>query len=195
MNSSYAQWRQNISQHFEGRWESILPSIVSDERIPKLFSQKSNVTCPVCDRKSKFYMRDTTTGRSLCCHSDCNTCAFDGIALAKLLGGFNSEVDICKLLTEMYPEELAQYSKPTKPSPTKGHRFNTKPSLVQKQKNDEPPKLNEKALKKQKSLLSEIIPIDDEKAELALKYVDSRGLDSKKLLPRMKNVLFFHPKL
>lgn len=193
---TYSEMREALALHFEGRWESILPTLCSDSRLDTLFANKRNVVCPSCNRKSKFYMRDTNTARCHCCHPECKFCTFDGIALAKVLGGYASEIDVCNILRRDFASELNSNPIFTKDKSLsfKQTKFNKKPSTV----TPNLPKireLNEKALKTHKKLLKEMIDFDSPSAELARKYIISRGLDVNYLMSHMKDRLFFHPNL
>lgn len=193
---SYSEMREALALHFEGRWESVLPTLCNDTRLDLLFATKRNVTCPSCDRKSKFYMRDTNTARCFCCHPECKFCTFDGISLAKELGGYSSEVDVCNILRRDFASELS--SNPIfsmdKSRSFKKTRFSNKPSKVTTKK-PVVKKLNEKAFKMHKKLLDEIIAIDDPKAALARDYISNRGLDVDFLMSHIKDRLFFHANL
>ena len=193
---TYSEMREALALHFEGRWETILPTLCSDNRLDTLFAGKRNVVCPSCNRKSKFYMRNTDTARCHCCHPECRFCTYDGIALAKELGGFASEVDVCNQLRRDFASELS-----TNPifAKDKSRSFN-KPKFSNKPSNVTAVKpvvkvLNEKALKTHKKLLKEMIDIDDPDAKLARDYIVNRGLDVDYLMSHMKDRLFFHPNL
>tara|TARA_B110000211_G_scaffold188405_1_gene214269 strand:- start:43716 stop:44888 length:1173 start_codon:yes stop_codon:yes gene_type:complete len=195
-NVTYSEMREALALHFEGRWESILPTLCSDSRLDTLFANNRNVECPSCNRKSKFYMRDTNTARCHCCHPECKFCTYDGIALAKELGGYSSEIDVCNQLRRDFASELSSnpiFAK-DKSRSFKQAKFSHKPSTVAVNK-PAVKKLNEKALKSHKKLLNEIIAFDSPDAELARKYIVSRGLDVNYLMSHMKDRLFFHPNL
>jgi hypothetical protein len=193
-NVSYSEMREALAAHFEGRWESILPSLCNDSRVETLFAGKRNVECPKCSRKEKLYMRDNETARCICCHSDCDYCAFDGIALAREFGSFASEVDVCNQLRRDYASELSG-----NPIFSTGKRSIKRPKFVNKPSKvviEEPVlELNEKAQKAHEKLLKQIIDIDDPKAELARDYIVNRGLNVDTLMSHMKGRLFFHSNL
>jgi putative DNA primase/helicase len=201
---SYENLRTYIANKCEGRWDSILPQLSSDPRIDSLFTKKTNVTCPVCDKARKFYMIDTSTAKSKCCSTECNKCFWDGISLAHELGNFSRENEVVRRLEEILSTEIQHdqdYLRIKEESgfKNKGKKFIQKPSDIQVSappaKKVTEPKINEYALKMRNFLLSSLLDINHPDAELARRYIKSRGLDVNSLMNDINGRIFFHPNL
>jgi putative DNA primase/helicase len=192
--ATYKEMREAISMHFEGRWSDVLSTLVSSKDAEKVFDR--NIACPECGSENKFYMIDKNAARCHCCKPSCGFTAFDGIALARALGNYAREIDVCNDIKEKYANELSSntiiFDKGYK-NKIRKPVFVDKPSAV-KQK-IEKPKLNAYAEKTHKGILEKIVPIDAKEAKIGRKYFKKRGFDIDVILTSMVGRLFFHPNL
>lgn len=187
----FNEWRTNVIDHCNGRWETIAPKYCNNEAIHTILGD-TNITCPNCGGSEKLFLGDIHTLRTHCVKVTCKHTNFDGIATIANLEG-KTHTDIVKLIAS--GEGIDDVENPE----FKGQRNNfKKPTKVENKPKPKTipvqPKANPWATKERAYLLSNMSPVSDEH-NLVFKYIENRGINTETIKNSIINTLYFVEKL